>query len=327
MRRRDLVVRLGGAVLAWPFAVSAQPAAIPVIGFLDTGNPNDRVQLVEAFRQGLREGGYVDGRGVAIEYRWAEGHYDRLPQLASELVNRKVALIVAIGGMESAVAARSATSAIPIVFSGGGDPVKLGLVASLSHPGGNVTGLAGISRSLTSKRLEILRDVLPAATVYAYLANPNAADASSAIKEVQAAAAALHATVQVLRASSVSEIDAAFNTVARSRANALLVATDPFFTTNRDQIIALAARHAIPASYAFREFVVAGGLMSYGSNLADSYRQTGVYAARVLKGAKPSDLPVIQATKLELVLNLTTAKKLGLSISRDFLSRVDEVIE
>ncbi len=320
-------MRLGGAVLAWPFAALAQGTAVPVIGFLDTGAANDRAQFVEAFRQGLRGGGYVDGKDVTIEYRWADGHYDRLPRLAFELVIRRVALIVAAGGMESAVASKSATSTVPIVFSGGGDPVKLGLVASLSHPGGNVTGLAGISRSLTTKRLEILRDVLPPASIFAYLVNPNATDASSAINEVQVAAQAIHATVQVLRASSVSEIEASFFAIKQARANALLVATDPFFTTNRNQIVALAARHAVPASYAFREFVVAGGLMSYGSNLADNYRQTGIYAARVLKGAKPADLPVIQATKVELVLNLKTAKKLGLSISRDFLARVDEVIE
>jgi putative ABC transport system substrate-binding protein len=320
-------VRLGGVVLAWPLAALGQRPAVPVIGFLDTGSPDDRMQFAEAFRQGLKESGYVDGKDLVIEYRWADGHYDRLPRLVAELVDRKVAVIVAAGGMESALASKSATSTIPIVFSGGGDPVRLGLVASLSRPGGNVTGLAGISRSLTSKRLEILRDVLPTATAFAYLVNPNAADASSTTKEVQAAAAAIHATVQVLRASNVSEIDSAFSTIEQARANALLVATDPFFTTNRDQIVALAARHAIPASYAFREFVVAGGLMSYGSNLADNYRQTGVYAARVLKGTKPADLPVVQATKLELVLNLKTAKKLGLSISRDFLAHVDDVIE
>jgi len=327
MDRRDLVVGLGCAALGLPFVALAQRLAAQVVGFLDTGAPNDRAPFVEAFRQGLKEGGYVDGKDVAIEYRWAEGRYDHLPRLAAELVNRKVAVIVAAGGMDAAVASKSATSTIPIVFSGGADPVKLGLVGSLSRPGGNVTGVAGISRSLTAKRLEILRDILPSATTFAYLVNPNAADAGSTIKEVQEAAEAIHATVQILRASSASQLEAVFLTIQQVRANALLVATDPFFLTNRDEIVALAARNAIPASYSFREFVVAGGLMSYGSNLADTYRKMGVYTARILKGAKPADLPVIQATKVDLVVNLKTAKKLGLSLSRDFLSRVDETIE
>jgi len=327
MRRREFVARLGAAALAWPLASLAQRPAIPFIGFLNSGSPNERAHLVEAFRKGLKEGGYIDGKDIAIEYRWAEGIYERLPGLARDLVERKVAVIVATGGNLPALAAKSSTSIIPVVFTGGGDPVKLGLVASLSRPGGNVTGVANISSSLQAKRLQILRELVPGAARIAYLMNPKTADARSFVKEVEAAAEVTATKIEVLQASSEGEIEAAFTAIKQSRANALLVGADAFFITRRDQIVALAARLGIPACYGFREYAVAGGLMSYGPDLAEGYRQAGVYAAHILKGARPADMPVIQLSKFELIINLNTARKLGLAVSRDFLARVDEVIE
>jgi putative ABC transport system substrate-binding protein len=318
---------MGGAVLAWPLAALAQRPAMPFIGFLNSGSPNEYAHLVEAFRQGLKAGGYVDGKDVAIEYRWAEGRYERLPGLARDLVDRKVAVITATGTLAPALAAKSATSIIPIVFTGGGDPVKLGLVATLSRPGGNVTGVTNIAGSLNAKRLQILRDLVPAASGIVYLMNPNTPDAKSYVKDIQTAGDATGTRIHVLNASTANEIDTAFTAIRQTRANALLVANDAFFTNRRDQIVSLAARHAIPASYPFREFPLAGGLMSYGPNIADGYRQAGVYTARILKGAKPGDLPVVQLNKFELVVNLKTARKLGLAVPRDFLQRVDEAIE
>jgi putative ABC transport system substrate-binding protein len=314
-------------VFAWPLAALAQRTTLPFIGFLNAGSPNERAHLVDAFRQGLKEGGYVDGKDVAIEYRWAEGRQDRLPQLAQELVARKVALIVASGGMAPALAAKSATATIPIIFSGGSDPVQLGLVASLSRPGGNITGVTNISISLNAKRLQILHEIVPDASSIACLMNPDAADAKESIKDIEAAAEASATRIKFLQARNDSELDAAFANMQRLKLRALLVAANQYFVNRREKIVALAARHAIPASYPFSEFPIAGGLLSYGPHLADAYRQAGIYAARVLKGAKPADLPVIQATKLELVVNLKTAKNLGLTLSRDFLARVDEVIQ
>jgi putative ABC transport system substrate-binding protein len=314
-------------IVACSLSALAQRGAIPFIGFLNSGSPNERAHLVDAFRRGLKEGGYVDGKDIAIEYRWAEGSYERLPGLARELVERKVAVIVATGGNMPALAAKSATSTIPIVFTGGVDPVKLGLVASLSRPGGNVTGVANISASLQAKRLQLLREIVPGAAKIVYLVNPKGAAANTFVKEIEAAAESMGAKIEVLSASSESEIDAGFAAMKKIRANALLVAADPFFLSRRDQIAALAVRHRIPACYSFREYTAAGGLMSYGADIADGYRQAGVYATRILKGAKPADLPVIQLTKFELIVNLKTAKKLGLHISRDFLARVDEVIQ
>jgi len=326
MRRRRFLSAVGAAALAWPLAARAQ-RTIPFIGFLNSGSPNERAHLVEAFRTGLKEGGYIDGKNLAIEYRWAEGKSDLLPKLASELVERKVAVIVATGSLAPAMAAKSATKTIPIIFTGAEDPVKLGLVASLSHPRGNVTGITGISAALHRKRLEILRDLLPRASKFVYLGNPDNPDAKASAYDVLAGAEAMRADVSIMNARSDAEIESVFAALNQMHADALLVATDPFFTTRREQIVALAERYRIPASYAFREFPMAGGLMSYGPNIGDIYRQAGVYAARVLNGAKPADLPVLQATKIELVVNLKTAKKLGLSIPREFLARVDEVIQ
>ena len=330
MKRRQFIVQIGGAALAWPFAVAAQRPEMPFIGFLSIGSPNERAHLVEGFRKGLKEGGYVDGKDVAIEYRWAEVRPERLPGLAAELVNRKVAVIVASGGVAPTRAAKSATSTIPIVFTGGQDPVRFGLVASLGRPGGNVTGVTNLSGSLNAKRLEMLRDLLPGIVRIAYLVNPmsfNSEVTNSWIQEIKAAATATGREIQFLNASNEREIDAAFAAIKQGRARALLVPADSFFLNRREQIVALAARHAIPASYPYREFAEAGGLISYGPDLVDSYREAGVYVARILKGAKPADLPVIQASKLKLVVNLKTAKKLGIPVSRDFLARVDEVIE
>jgi putative ABC transport system substrate-binding protein len=326
MRRRQFISGVGATALAWPLAARAQ-RSIPFIGYLNSGSPDERAHLVEAFRSGLREGGYVDGKNLAIEYRWAEGKPDLLPKLASELVDHKVAVIVATGSLAPAVAAKSATKTIPIIFTGPEDPVKLGLVASLSHPRGNVTGVTSGSTALHRKRLEILRDLLPRASKFVYLGNPDNPDAKASAYDVLAAAEAMRADVSIVNARTEAEIDSAFAALNQMHADALLVAADPFFTTRRAQIVALSERYRVPASYAFREFPMGGGLMSYGPNIGDVYRQAGVYTARVLNGAKPADLPVVQATKIELVVNLKTAKKLGLSISRDFLARVDEVIQ
>jgi putative ABC transport system substrate-binding protein len=324
MQRREFVAGVSSAALAWPFATWAQQ--MPVIGFLHGGTAKDRADHVAAFRRGLKEGGYVETKDVAIEYRWADGHYDRLAGLAGDLVKRKVALI-ATGSTPAVVAAKAATTTIPIVFLASADPVKLGLVVSLARPGGNVTGIANISSALEGKRIETLRDLVPGARKIAYLANPGFPSASTLVKDVQAAGRARKVEIEIVNATSETEINAAFAALAQRRANALLVMPDTLFISRRDQITALAAREAIPACYGFREFVVAGGLMSLGSDLIEGSRQQGLYAARVLKGAKPADMPVIQADKFNLVVNRTAAKKLGLSVSRDFLERVDEIVD
>ena len=322
MNRRVAVTIL----LACPWLALAQ-RPVQFIGFVNSGSPNERTHMIEGFRKGLREGGFVDGQDVAIEYRWAEGRFDRLPALVGALVKRKVAVIVATGGMRPAVAAKAATSTIPIVFTGPQDPVKLGLVASLRRPGGNATGITTVATVLQAKRLEILRDLVPGATTVAFLVNPAAPEAKSSVREMHEAAAAASTRLQILNASNEAEIDAAFGTLKQGRAKGLLVAAEPLFVSRREQVVALAARHAIPTSYPVREFPLAGGLMSYGPDLAEVYRQAGLYAARILKGAKPSELPVIQSSKFELVVNRTTAKKLKLAVPREFLARVDEVVE
>jgi putative tryptophan/tyrosine transport system substrate-binding protein len=312
--RRELLVALGGAAAAWPLAAHAQQPTMPVIGWLASGTSKGYARFAAAFRQGLNGTGYVEGQNVAIEYRWAEGQNDRVPALAADLVRRQVAVIAA-AGIPSAFAAKAATATIPVVFSTALDPVEAGLVASLNRPGGNVTGVSNIEAVLVAKQFELLHELIPNSSVIAVLMNPTDPNLTRYLtKDVQAAARALGQQVHILNASTEGEINAAFPTLAQLRAGAVVIAADAFFTSKRDQIVALAARHAVPAIYFSRDFVVAGGLMSYGTSLTDSYRQVGIYAGRILKGEKPADLPVVQLSKFELVINLKTAKALGLTL-------------
>ena len=299
---------------------------MPVIGFLNGASPEGYALYAAAFRQGLKEAGYVEGQNATIEYRWAEGHYDRLPALAANLVQHKVTVIAA-GSTPAALAAKAATSTVPIVFTTGGDPIKLGLVASLNRPGGNVTGVSNLITELGSKRLGLLRELVPSITLIGTLINPNFPDAERESRDVEAAARALGLQHIVLKAGSEREIDTAFATMAQQSSGALDVNVDPFFTARRNQIVALAARHAIPAIYPVRDFAVAGGLMSYGTDFADSYRQTGIYTGRVVRGEKPADLPVQRSTKFEFVINFKTAKALGLAVPNSMQLLADEVIE
>jgi putative ABC transport system substrate-binding protein len=324
MKRRAFVAGLGGAVV-WPLVARAQPA-LPVIGFLHGASPDGfPPPYLAAFRQGLKDAGYVEGRNVAIEYEWAEGHYDRLPALAADLVNRQVAAIVATAD-PSALAAKAATATIPIVFFSGSDPVKLGLVADLNRPGGNVTGVSILSFTLLTKQLELICELVPTAATVAFLANPNNSNTVDRTRELQEIAGAVGRQLQVVTAATEAELEPAFAAVQR-HAGALLVPPDPFFTGYREQLLALAARHAIPTCYPFREYASAGGLMSYGANLIDVYRLVGSYTGRILKGEKPADLPVQQTVKVELIINMKTAKTLGLTIPLPLLGRADEVIE
>jgi putative ABC transport system substrate-binding protein len=327
MKRRDFITLLGGAAVAWPLAARAQHSTTPVIGFLNSLGPNDRSKLPAAFRRGLGETGFVDGRNVAIEYRFAENHYDRLPALAADLAGRKVAVIAATGGGASILAAMAATKTVPIVFTSGGDPVQQGYVASLNRPGSNVTGVSWFNNLVAGKGLGLLHELVPNAAVVALLVNPKLPESARVEGEGREAARSLGQQLLVLSASTPNEIDTAFATMRQRRVGALLVGADPFLTSRHQQIAALAARDAIAAMYTNREFVEDGGLMSYGNDTADSYRRAGVYVGRILNGASPADLPVDQATKFELVVNVKAAKAVGLTIPESFLARADEVIE
>jgi putative ABC transport system substrate-binding protein len=328
MRRRAFITLLGGAA-AWPLAAQAQQPAMPVVGILNStsrDDPNAADQL-RAFNRGLAESGYIEGQNVVIENRWAENQYDRLPALAAELVRRRVTVIAAAGGIASALAAKAVTTTIPIVFSTGGDPVKLGLVSSLNRPGGNLTGASSLGNALVGKQLQLLHELVPKADAIAFLVNPNNPTAEADTKEAHAAAGVLGQQIHVLNASAPSDIDAAFASLVRQRAGGLLVARDPFLNAASDQLATLALRHAVPTILSVREFATAGGLVSYGPSFGEVFRQMGVYTGRILKGEKPADLPVMQATKFELVINLKTAKALGLTVSNQMQLLADEVIE
>ena len=325
MRRREFITLLGGAAIAWPVAAQTQQPLSPVVGFLSGRSPAEAAGAVAAFRKGLSEIGFVEPQNVTIDFRWAEGQLDRLPALARKLVDRPVAVIAALGGSDSI--AKAATSTIPIVFGTGGDPVANGLVASLNKPGGNITGVTFLTAALGAKRLGLLRDLVPAAQVIALLANPNYYLGPVQIRDVEEAARALGQTLVVLDGSTDEKIEAAFAALAPQHVSALLVSSDPFFDTRRDRLVALALQHRVPAIYQFREYAVAGGLMSYGTSITEMYRLVGLYVGRILKGEKPADLPVMQVAKFELVINLKTAKALGVKISDNLLSLADEVIE
>jgi putative tryptophan/tyrosine transport system substrate-binding protein len=327
MKRREFISLLVGAAASWPLAARAQQPAMPVIGFLDPRSPETIADRVRGFRQGLKDTGFVEGENVAIEYRWAEGQFERLPELAAELVRRQVGVIAATN-TASALAATAATTTIPIVFAVPEDPVGLGLVANIVRPGGNATGINFFSQEVVTKRLELLRELVPAANRVAVLVNPGAAATTeTTVREVAGAARALGIQIQVFNANTSREINAAFASFVRERPDALFVGGDAFFQVRRAQVVNLASRHVVPATYGGREFAVAGGLMSYGSNLTDAYRQIGGYAGRIIKGAKPTDLPVVQASKFELVINAETARMLDLDIPPTLLARADEVIE
>jgi len=327
MRRRDLITLLAGAAAAWPLTARAQRQPTATIGFLSTRSPGEAAYVTAAFRQGLKESGFVEGENVAFDFRWANLQYDRLPALAADLIGNRVTVIAAVGGIHSGLAAKAATSTIPVVFVSAGDPVGFGLVPSLSRPGGNITGISMVTVALAPKRLELLHQSVPPSGAIAMLANPTSPYFGPETKDVQAAARVLGREVRVFNASAERDIDAAFATLVQQRAAAVLISGDPFFDSQRDRLVALATRHAVPAIYQWREFATIGGLMSYGSSIADAYREAGVYTGRILKGAKPADLPVIQPTKYELVINLKTAKALGLTIPPSVLVRADEIIQ
>ena len=327
MRRRDFITLLGGAAAAWPLAARAQQPAMPVIGLIGTASRESEARLIP-FRQGLKEAGYVEGQNVAIEYRWAEGHNDRYPALVADLVRREVTVVVSLGGTPGALAAKAATTTIPIIFQAGVDPVAAGLVTSLSRPGGNLTGISQLLTATVAKQMEVLHELVPKASVIALLVNPtNSIFSEALLRDLMAAARTLGLQLHVLQASSERDFDTAYATLLDLRAGALVIGPDLFFLSQRDQLIALAARHSVPAIYPWREGAIAGGLISYGSSQAETYRQVGIYTGRILKGEKPADLPVQQSTKIELIINIKTAKALGLSIPITLIGRADEVIE
>jgi putative tryptophan/tyrosine transport system substrate-binding protein len=325
-RRREFITLLGGAAAAWPLAAHAQQAALPVVAFINAGVADANTRRVAAFRKGLSESGYLEGQNVTIEYHWLEGHYDRLPVLLADLVRRRVAVIATPATQPAALAAKAATSSIPIVFGFGEDPVRLGLVASLAQPGGNTIGVNFFNEEITSKRLGLLRELVPNASRLAVLSNPNG-PSETQLQDLQEAGRTLGLQILPFHASTSNEIDAAFAALARERVDGLFVAGDAFFNSRRVQITTLATRERLPASYASREYVEAGGLMNYGTNLSDTFRQVGIYTGSILKGSKPADLPVLQPTKFEFVINLATAKALGLEVPPTLLARADEVIE
>jgi putative ABC transport system substrate-binding protein len=326
MRRREFILALGGAA-AWPLAARAQQSAMPVVGFLGTGSPQSDAFRVAAVRQGLTEAGYVEGQNVAFEYRWAENQYERLEALAAELVRRNVAVIASIGGINSAVAAKSSTAIIPIVFATGGDPIKAGLVASLNRPGGNVTGVSFLTETLVTKQFEVLHQTVPSAILIGLLVNPTLTIAEAERSDLLATVESLGQKLLIVKATTDSELDAAFVTLAQQHPGALMVMGDAFFLSRRDKLVELTARQRIPTVYNLREYVAAGGLMSYGTNITEAHRIAGLYAGRILKGEKPADLPVQQSTKVEFAINLRTAKALGLDVPLPLLGRADEVIE
>ena len=325
MRRREFIVSIGAAAM-WPALARAQPT-VPVIGFMSGRSPDESKHLVAAFHQGLGEAGFVEGKNVAVEYRWALGQYDRLPALAADLVKRRVAVLAAVGGDPSALAAKQATSTIPVVFGMPGDPVKVGIVEGLSRPGGNVTGFTVLNKELEPKRLGMLHDLMPGAAVIGVLLNPNFPSAVSQLVALEKAAQTIGLRLTVFRASNDAELDASLTSLLEQAVTALLVSADPYFTTRRDRIIAFAARNKLPAIYPSHDYAVDGGLISYGPDIKDAYRHAGTYVGLILKGAKPADLPVLQPTKYEFVINLKTAKSLGLAIPPGLISFADEVIE
>jgi len=327
LRRREFITFLGGVAAGWPLAARAQQAAMPVIGFLNSGSPDAYADRIVAFREGLGQIGYIEGQNVMIDFRWAFGQYERLAGLAKELVRRPVHVLVATGGEPAALAAKSATSTIPIVFAIGGDPVKLGLAASYNRPGGNATGTTLLTAALEAKRLGLLHELVPRAATIGALLNPNYPAFDSQLKDLREAAQTIGLQLNILRANTDAEIEAAFETVNQHPIAALAVAAAPFFDTRRDKLVSLAARYAVPTVYQFREFATAGGLMSYGVSISHLYRQVGDYAGRILKGEKPADLPVVQPTKFELVINLKTAKVLGITVPQTLLVVADEVVD